>query len=72
MSVLTPRDRKLLGFVQNKMRATGAIPTFQAIRLRFGFPSEEHAKQAFTNLIEHLTHIFMSSSSSAAIIRGDS
>lgn len=57
MTILTPRDRQLLAFVRSRMGATGSAPTFQAMRLRFGLKSEEHAKKAFTDLIEHLTQV---------------
>lgn len=73
MMQITPRDRKLLSFCQERMRVSGRAPTFQAMRLRLGLPSEDHAKKAFTDLVEHLTHIQISSLSSiAAIERGDS
>lgn len=55
MMGLTTRDTKLLSFCQDRMRISGRAPTFQAIRLRLGLKSEEHAKQAFTDLVEHLT-----------------
>jgi len=57
MSGLTPFDAKLLSFCQDRMRAGRGATLFPAIRLRFGLKSDEHAKKAFTDLVEHLTQI---------------
>lgn len=56
MSSLAPFDAKLLCFCQDRMRAGRGATLFPAIRLRFGLKSNEHAKQVFADLVEHLTH----------------
>lgn len=57
MMQITASDRKVLSFFQDHMRTTGRAATLAAMRLRLGLQSEEHAKQAFTDLVEHLTQV---------------